>query len=41
MLDVSKSIIQQLEDKRLEEHGVKLFVKRDDLIHPVVAGRVE
>lgn len=32
------SPLQELDDERLSAHGVKLYLKRDDLIHPDVPG---
>src|SRR3569833_2165363 len=32
------SPVQQLHDKVFEEHGLQVFFKRDDLIHPVISG---
>jgi 1-aminocyclopropane-1-carboxylate deaminase len=32
------SPLVQLQDDRLEPHGVRLYLKRDDLIHPEVSG---
>ena len=37
-IDPSKSIIQELQHTILDEAGVQLFVKREDLIHPQVSG---
>ncbi len=37
-MDTSKSIVQQVETKLTQEHGVALFVKRDDLIDEQVSG---
>lgn len=30
--------LQEISDKLIEEAGIKLFIKRDDLIHPTVSG---
>lgn len=35
---VLPSPVEELHDERLERHGVRLLVKRDDLIHPHVPG---
>jgi 1-aminocyclopropane-1-carboxylate deaminase len=32
------SPLQELDDDRLDRHGVRLFLKRDDLIHPELPG---
>lgn len=32
------SPLQRLEDERLEAHQIRLFIKRDDLLHPLVSG---
>ena len=33
-----KSILSRIQDKRLDNHGVELWLKRDDLLHPVISG---
>lgn len=33
-----KSVLSRIQDKRLESHGVELWLKRDDLLHPVISG---
>lgn len=33
-----KSILQELDDPALQQRGIRLLVKRDDLIHPEVSG---
>ena len=38
MFDVSKSIIQEIKIDHLSERNIHLFVKRDDLIHPLISG---
>jgi 1-aminocyclopropane-1-carboxylate deaminase len=38
IFDTGKSIIQEISDERLKNRNIKLFVKRDDLIHPEVSG---
>lgn len=38
VFDTSKSVLEELKSEFLTDHGVRLFVKRDDLIHPVVSG---
>jgi 1-aminocyclopropane-1-carboxylate deaminase len=38
MLQLNKSFLQEVTDPLLNEKEVKLFVKRDDLIHPYVSG---
>ena len=38
MFDVSKSVVQELKIDTLKSRGIRLLVKRDDLIHPVVSG---
>ncbi len=38
LFDTTRSILQQLELPHLTERGIKLFVKRDDLIHTEVSG---
>ncbi len=30
--------LQEVADAELEQHGVRLFVKRDDLVHPLIPG---
>jgi 1-aminocyclopropane-1-carboxylate deaminase len=32
------SPIHQIEDKLFDERGLKVFIKRDDLIHPIISG---
>ncbi len=32
------SPIHQIHDKLFDERGIKLFIKRDDLIHPIISG---
>lgn len=32
------SPVQQISDPLFDEHGVKVFLKRDDLIHPIISG---
>lgn len=32
------SPVQQLHDKLFDERGLKVFIKRDDLIHPIISG---
>lgn len=38
MFDVSKSIVEEIKIDSFSERGIRLLVKRDDLIHPVVSG---
>ncbi len=33
-----KSILSRIQDKRLDSRGVELWLKRDDLLHPVISG---
>jgi 1-aminocyclopropane-1-carboxylate deaminase len=32
------SPVQQINDKLFDERGLKVFIKRDDLIHPIISG---
>ena len=32
------SPVQQIQDKLFEEKGLEVFIKRDDLIHPIISG---
>src|ERR1700759_4633571 len=32
------SPVQQIHDKLFDEQGLKVFIKRDDLIHPIISG---
>src|ERR1700743_669316 len=32
------SPVQQIQDKLFDEKGLKVFIKRDDLIHPIISG---
>jgi 1-aminocyclopropane-1-carboxylate deaminase len=32
------SPVQQIQNKLFDEQGIKLFIKRDDLIHPIISG---
>src|SRR6202012_292500 len=32
------SPVQQIHDKLFEDKGLKVFLKRDDLIHPIISG---
>src|SRR3978361_2093194 len=32
------SPIHQIQDKLFDEQGLKVFIKRDDLIHPIISG---
>lgn len=36
--NTQSSILQELHSNFLQEHGVQLYVKRDDLIHPIISG---
>jgi 1-aminocyclopropane-1-carboxylate deaminase len=38
MFDTAGSILQHVELPLLNKHSVQLFIKRDDLIHPIVSG---
>jgi 1-aminocyclopropane-1-carboxylate deaminase len=38
LFDTSKSLLQSIEHPLLIDHGIKLFIKRDDLIHEHVSG---
>ena len=38
MFDVTKSIVQKIEIQSLDDRGIGLFLKRDDLIHAQVSG---
>lgn len=38
LFDTTKSILQEIQLKELQNRGIKLFVKRDDLIHSEVSG---
>lgn len=35
---MSKSVLQSLQHPLFNDHSVKVFVKRDDLIHPLISG---
>lgn len=37
-MNTSGSILQQLHIAELDQKGIQLFVKRDDLIHPIISG---
>ena len=37
-LQLNRNILQEVNDSSLSEKSVRLFVKRDDLIHPYVSG---
>lgn len=37
-MDTRNSILQQLHFPELDERRIELFVKRDDLIHPIISG---
>ena len=37
-LQLNKSFLQEVNEPLLSEKGIRLFVKRDDLIHPYVSG---
>ncbi len=32
------SPVHQIQDKLFDEHGLKVFIKRDDMIHPIISG---
>lgn len=32
------SPVQQIKARLFDEHGIEVFVKRDDLIHPIISG---
>ena len=32
------SPVHQINDKLFDEQGLKVFIKRDDLIHPIISG---
>src|SRR5580700_4021450 len=32
------SPVQQIQDKLFDEKGLEVFIKRDDLIHPIISG---
>jgi 1-aminocyclopropane-1-carboxylate deaminase len=32
------SPVHQINDKLFDERGLKVFIKRDDLIHPIISG---
>ena len=38
MIDLEKSVTQQIESTFLKERGIELFIKRDDLLHPEISG---
>lgn len=38
LFDTRKSILQEIHDEELSSRGIRLLVKRDDLIHPEVSG---
>lgn len=38
LFDTRKSILQEIRDEELSARGIRLLVKRDDLIHPEVSG---
>lgn len=38
MIDLEKSITQRIESVFLQEKGIELFIKRDDLLHPEISG---
>ena len=38
MITTEKAVLQRIYDPFLEEKSVKLFLKREDLIHPIVSG---
>src|SRR2546423_159953 len=38
VLQLNKSFLQEVKDTLLVNKGVRLFVKRDDLVHPFVSG---
>lgn len=38
IFDTGKSILQEINDEQLRNRNIRLFVKRDDLIHPEVSG---
>ena len=38
LFKVENSVLQKIEDKNLLKRNIQLFVKRDDLIHPIVSG---
>ena len=35
---LTKSILTKIEDPKLENHQISLWIKRDDLIHPIISG---
>ncbi|MFY0591634.1 1-aminocyclopropane-1-carboxylate deaminase/D-cysteine desulfhydrase [Roseivirga sp.] len=37
-MEISQAPVQQIHEPVFEEKGVKVFIKREDLIHPVVSG---
>lgn len=37
-INTKAAIIEPLQHPSLQEHGIELYIKRDDLIHPIISG---